>query len=41
MHGGTLTAAAFPAYVRALREQPFAFAGKLLGRDLPIAVALG
>jgi flavorubredoxin len=41
MHGGTLTAAAFPNYVRALREQPFAFMGKLLGRDLPTAVTVG
>jgi flavorubredoxin len=38
MHGGTLTGAVFPNYVRALREQPFAFAGKVLGRDLPTAV---
>jgi flavorubredoxin len=41
MHGGTLTASAFPTYVRALREQPFAFAGKLLGRDLPMPVTVG
>lgn len=33
MHGGTLTAGAFPGYVRALREQRFAFEGKLLGRE--------
>jgi flavorubredoxin len=41
MHGGTLTAVAFPGYVRALREQPFAFAGKVLGRDLPTAATVG
>lgn len=41
MHGGTLTAAALSGYVRALREQPFGFAGKLLGRDLPTAVTVG
>jgi flavorubredoxin len=34
MHGGTLTARALPAYVRALREQDFAFEGKLLGREI-------
>jgi flavorubredoxin len=35
MHGGTLTRDALPAYVAALRQQEFAFCGKLLGRDLP------
>jgi flavorubredoxin len=35
MHGGTLTGEVLPAYVRALREEPFAFQGTLLGRDLP------
>jgi flavorubredoxin len=34
MHGGSLTRAAFPHYVRALREEPFAYQGKLLGRPL-------
>lgn len=34
MHGGTLSVDALPAYVRALRNQRFAFDGKLLGRDL-------
>ncbi len=34
MHGGTITAEAIPGYTRALREQPFAYTGKLLGRDL-------
>jgi flavorubredoxin len=34
MHGGSLTAEALPAYVKALREEPFAFDGRmLLGRD--------
>ncbi|HEX6545115.1 MAG TPA: hypothetical protein VF023_02330 [Bryobacteraceae bacterium] len=41
MHGGTLTAEAFPAYARALRQQPFAFAGKLLGREVPCGVTAG
>jgi flavorubredoxin len=34
MHGGTLTREAFPHYVRALREEPFAYHGKLLSRPL-------
>jgi flavorubredoxin len=34
MHGGSLTADALPYYMRALREQPFAFQGKLIGRTL-------
>lgn len=34
MHGGSLTREAFPYYVRALREEPFAYQGKLLGRAL-------
>jgi flavorubredoxin len=37
MHGGTLTREAMPAFVKALREQPFAFEGKLLGRELPVS----
>ena len=36
MHGGTLTRQALPSYVRALREQEFAYRGKLLGRTLPV-----
>jgi flavorubredoxin len=32
MHGGTLTREAFPRFVKALREQPFAYTGRLLGR---------
>jgi flavorubredoxin len=35
MHGGTLTGDVLPRYTRALREERFAFEGKLLGRPLP------
>jgi flavorubredoxin len=34
MHGGTLTGEIFPRYVKALREQPFAYQGKSLGRPI-------
>jgi hypothetical protein len=34
MHGGSLTHESFPSFVRALREEPFAYEGKLLGRAL-------
>lgn len=34
MHGGTLSGQIFPSFARALREQPFAFKGELLGRAL-------
>jgi flavorubredoxin len=34
MHGGSLTRETFPHYVRALREEPFAYQGKLLGRPV-------
>jgi flavorubredoxin len=34
MHGGTLTRESFPHFVRALREEPFAYEGKLLGRTV-------
>jgi flavorubredoxin len=34
MHGGTLTSEAIPYYVRSLREQEFAFEGRLIGRPL-------
>jgi flavorubredoxin len=37
MHGGTLTGDVFPRYVRALREERFAFQGKTFGRELPQA----
>ncbi len=36
MHGGTLTCEALPGYLKALREQPFAFDGRLIGRRLNI-----
>jgi flavorubredoxin len=35
MHGGSLTREAIPRYTRALREQDFAFDGRLFGRELP------
>ncbi len=35
MHGGSLTREALPAYVRALREQEFAYDRTLLFRELP------
>jgi hypothetical protein len=42
MHGGTLTGEAVSAYNAALREQEFAYAGKVFGRELPAGVpALG
>ncbi len=34
MHGGSLTRDAIPRYTRALREQRFAYDGRLLGRDV-------
>ena len=34
MHGGTLTGEIFPRYVKALREERFAFQGKSLGRPI-------
>ena len=34
MHGGSLTRESFPYFVRALREEPFAYEGKLLGRPV-------
>src|SRR4029453_6510351 len=33
-HGGTLTRAALPAYIQALRRQEFAYRGMLLGREV-------
>ena len=33
MHGGTIAGEAIPYYTRALREQPFAYQGMLLGRS--------
>jgi flavorubredoxin len=37
MHGGTLTSEILPRYLKALREERFAFEGKTLGRPLPTA----
>jgi flavorubredoxin len=34
MHGGSLTREAIPRYTRALREQPFAYVGKVLRREV-------
>ena len=34
MHGGTLTGEIFPRYVKALREERFAYQGKSLGRPI-------
>ena len=34
MHGGSLARETIPGFVRALREEPFAYQGKVLGRDL-------
>jgi flavorubredoxin len=39
MHGGSLPRAAIPGFVRALREEPFAYQGKVLGREIPSARA--
>jgi hypothetical protein len=35
MHGGSLGRETLPAFSRALREEPFAYRGKLLGREIP------
>lgn len=34
MHGGSLTRDAIPTYTRALRERPFAYDGRLFGREV-------
>jgi flavorubredoxin len=34
MHGGSLERETIPYFVRALREEPFAYRGKLLGREV-------
>jgi flavorubredoxin len=34
MHGGSLPRETIPHFVRALREEPFAYQGKVLGREL-------
>jgi flavorubredoxin len=36
MHGGSLARETIPEFVRALREEPFAYKGKVLGRQLPV-----
>ena len=36
MHGGSLPREAVPSYVRALREQEFAYRGLLLGREVAV-----
>jgi flavorubredoxin len=36
MHGGSLGRETIPHFMRALREEPFAYQGKLLGREVPI-----
>jgi flavorubredoxin len=35
MHGGSLGAENIPRFMRALRQEPFAYEGKVLGRQLP------
>jgi hypothetical protein len=37
MHGGSLRRETIPGFVRALREELFAYQGKLLGRELGTA----
>jgi flavorubredoxin len=34
MHGGSLGRETIPPFIAALREQPFAYRGKVLGRDI-------
>jgi flavorubredoxin len=36
MHGGSLTGAALPPYVKALQQQEYAYRGRLLGRSLNV-----
>jgi hypothetical protein len=35
MHGGSLPRETIPPFVRALREESFAYQGKVLERELP------
>jgi hypothetical protein len=35
MHGGALPRETIPGFVRAQRDEPFAYQGKVLGRVLP------
>jgi hypothetical protein len=39
MHGGSIGRETLPGFVRALREEPFGFQGKLLGREVLTASA--
>ena len=41
MHGGSLTRESIPYFIRALREEPFAYQGKLLGRLVADAAEYG
>jgi flavorubredoxin len=36
MHGGSITGEALPAYIKSLRENEFAYEGKLLGREIDV-----
>jgi flavorubredoxin len=36
MYGGRLAGDAIPSFIQGLRTQPFAYQGKVLGRELPI-----
>jgi flavorubredoxin len=35
MHGGSIARQTIPSFIRALREEPFAYRGKVLGREIP------
>jgi flavorubredoxin len=41
MHGGSLARETIPHFVRALREEPFAYQGKLLGREVLAESGMG
>ena len=41
MHGGSLARETIPDFVRALRDEPFAFQGMVLGRELGVVAVLG
>jgi flavorubredoxin len=41
MHGGSLARETIPYFVSALREEPFAYQGKLLGREVATAAEAG
>jgi flavorubredoxin len=40
MHGGSLGRETIPCFVRALREEPFAYEGRLLGREVAAEAGL-